>query len=150
MIRLRVVSLTDEDRAVLEGLLNRGEILATVRRRAEILLLSNKGLSDGDISEIVPITRRAIVSIRKKYCESGLEAALYAKKRSGCPARFTAGDEAEITALACSDPPEGRVRWTLDLLKEKIGGRFKKSRIALCLKKTAASRGNGKCGVSGI
>ena len=61
-----------------------------------------------------------IINIRKKYAESGLENALYDKPRPGAIPKITGEIEAQLTMLACSAPPEGKARWTLQMLADKL------------------------------
>jgi transposase len=58
--------------------------------------------------------------IRKRYCEGGLESALNEKARSGAPTNIDGRIEAKLTLLACSEPPEGRSKWTVRLLADKL------------------------------
>jgi transposase len=124
-----------------EGILKRGRVLASVRRRAHMLKLTHEGMSDTEIAKTVGVTRQSVYHVRKRYVEKGFRLVLDGEKRPGRPSRFDDKDEAELTAIACSQPPEGRARWTLALLstemKEKTGKSIKKSRVALMLKKTA-------------
>jgi transposase len=66
------------------------------------------------------VSRTTIVRVRKRYCEDGLVFALTEKPRSGAPPKIDARVEAKLTALACSNPPEGRSRWTMNLLADKL------------------------------
>jgi hypothetical protein len=61
-----------------------------------------------------------ITNIRKKFVEGGVENALYDKARPGAMPKITGEIEAQLTMLACSAPPEGRVRWTLQMLADKL------------------------------
>ena len=58
--------------------------------------------------------------IRKRYCESGLDSALHEKARSGAPPKIDGRIEAQLVLLACSEPPDGRSRWTVRLLADKL------------------------------
>jgi putative transposase len=60
------------------------------------------------------------VGLRKKYCEEGLDSILYEKPRSGAPPKISGRAKAKLTTLACSEPPEGRSGWTLQLLADKL------------------------------
>lgn len=75
---------------------------------------------DPVIAEYVNISVPTVGRVRRRFVEEGLEAALYDKPRSGAPKKFTGKQRAAITALACSDPPAGRARWTLRLLTDKL------------------------------
>ena len=143
-----VVNLSEKKRAFLRNILQKGKHSATVRKRVQVLQMSDKGLKDEDISLLLEITVRAICNIRRHYCQKGIEKAVYGESRSGRPPKYDITDETELVALACSDPPEGRSKWTLDLLKENVNGLMGRSTIHLMLKKTDVNLGSKKCGVS--
>ena len=88
--------------------------------RANVLLLLHKGKSDSEISEFLGIERTKIWRLRKRYLSEGLQIALEEKARSGQPKKYITNAEAEIIALACSGPPEGRAKWTLELLAKTL------------------------------
>jgi transposase len=76
--------------------------------------------------------------VRKRFCTEGVERALHDAPRSGAPATFTARQRQQVIALACSEPPEGRLRWTLELLcqhaaEQGIVESVSKSEVALWL-----------------
>lgn len=114
--------------------------------RANILLLLDKGKKDTEIADFLEVERTTIWRTRKRYLEEGLEKSLQEKDRSGQPRKYGAEQEAEIIALACSDPPEGRARWSLELLAENLSGQkglgsINRESIRLVLKKTNVSLG---------
>ena len=114
--------------------------------RANILLLLHKGKKDAEIVDFLEVERTTIWRTRKRYLEEGLEKSLQEKERSGQPRKYGPRQEAEIIALACSDPPEGRARWSLELLAEKLNpqkglGSINRETIRLILKKTNVSLG---------
>ena len=143
------VDLSVEELEEAESILHKGRHLASIRNRAQALLLRHNGLTDNVISDVTGLKMRTIVNIKKHYCERGFHDTVYGLARSGRPPTYTAKDEAELTALACSDAPEGRTRWTLELLQENMSNKPCKTKIHLMLKKTALNRGAKKCGVSG-
>lgn len=145
-MKKHIVNLSYEEELFLKDILQKGIHTATVRNRVQILSLSGKGFKDEDISKIVGTTVRAIAGIRKRYCDFGIESTVYGKERSGRPIEFDASDEAEITALACSEAPEGYARWTLKLLKKHANKPMSKSTIHLILKKSLANLGDKRCG----
>jgi hypothetical protein len=61
-----------------------------------------------------------VARIRKRYCLGDLESALYDRPRTGAPPKTKGRFEAHLSALACSEPPEGRARWTLRLLADRV------------------------------
>jgi transposase len=134
-----IVRLTDEARKQLWDLVRAGSRPVRVVRRAQILLKSDEGLIDAEIAEHVGCCERHVREIRKRFCVHGLERALHEAPRSGTPPKFTARQQQQVVALACTDPPEGRTRWTLELLCEHAANRgfverVSKSEVALWLK----------------
>ena len=90
-----------------------------VYKRARILLLADAGLKDAEIVKSVGTSRATVARIRKRYGEEKARGAIAEKPRPGRPSVFDGQTRAKITALACSDPPEGRARWDLRLLADK-------------------------------
>jgi transposase len=113
-----IVRLTDEARQQLLNLVQAGTRSVRVVRRALILLKSDEGLTDEEIVEHVGCGERTVRSVRKRFCVEGFERAVYDAPRTGRPPEFTPRQRQQVMALACSDAPEGRVRWTLELLAE--------------------------------
>ncbi|MDP2676658.1 MAG: helix-turn-helix domain-containing protein [bacterium] len=117
------------------------------RDRIEILLLSDKGRSNEDITDILQTTNDTIWRVRKRYLEEGMESAISEKPRSGQPEKYNMAVETELTAIACSDAPEGRKRWTLELLakhlRDSVNGceTINRETVRLILKKTNVSLG---------
>jgi transposase len=102
------------------------------------LLKSDEGLTDQEIAEHVDRSARAVADIRKRFCQGGWERAVFDAPRPGGPPAFTAKQRQQVIALACSDPPEGRCRWTLELLSEQAVARgfvpsVSKSEVSLWL-----------------
>ena len=120
MKRVHVVKLTGEEREELLQFLRKGKSSARSQTRARILLLSDEGLEDDEIAETLKVSKSTICRIRKRYCEGGLDFALQEKPRSGAPNKIDGRVEAQLTLLACSDPPEGRSRWTVRLLADRL------------------------------
>lgn len=120
-----VVRLTEEERDALDSLLTTQSPPAAVRRRATILLLTDAdgpdALTDGEIAEQLGITIQTVAKVRRLFRQNGLEKALYRKKPTGRQYRKLDGQqEAQLIALACSEAPEGRTRWTMKLLADKL------------------------------
>jgi transposase len=117
------IHLSKEDRQELETLIRSGESSARTQTRARILLLtdeSQKKKGTEEIASVLMCSLPTITAIRKKFVEGGLENALYDKPRPGAVPKITGEIEAQLTLLACSAPPEGRSRWTLQLLADKL------------------------------
>ena len=133
-----IVGLTDEARKQLLDLVRAGSRPVRVVRRAQILLKSDEGLMDAEITKHVGCCERHVREIRKRFCVHGLARALHDAPRSGKPPLFTARQQQQVVALACTDPPEGRTRWTLELLceyaaKNGFVQKVSKSEVALWL-----------------
>lgn len=115
-----VVNLKDEDRAYLNQHIRRGRASARSLTRARILLMADEGRSNKEIAGILKTTEPTIIQIKKRYCQEGLESALNEKARSGAPVKIDGTIEAQVTLLACSEPPEGRSSWTMQLIADKL------------------------------
>ena len=116
-----VVNLDPNTIEYLESYVNKGHHLARSIKRARALLLASSGESDEFISRKVGYkSSLAIYHIRRRYFEEGLERAIHDKKRSGRPRKLDSRDRAHLSALACSQAPDGRNRWTLRLLSKKL------------------------------
>lgn len=114
-----IVKLNSKERKTLKSIVNKGKNLARVIKRANILLKLDKGLSDDEIVKHLDCGRRTIRSIRTRFCKEGFESALYDAPHPGCGKTFTDDKVSKIIAIACTDPPEERDRWTLKLLCQK-------------------------------
>jgi transposase len=134
-----IVSLTDEARQQLQELVQSSTRSVRVVCRAQILLKSEAGFTDQEIVTHVGCAERTVRNVRKRFCDEGLERALDETPRSGRPSDFTPRQKQQVIALARTDPPEGCVRWTLELLCEHAVNRgfvasISKSEVALWLK----------------
>ena len=109
-----------EERKELKQLITKGAEKARKITRARILLLAHEGKTDTHIIEALKTARNTIRVVRSRYIQDGLEAAINEQARSGAPKKFTGRQKAKITAIACSKPPEGRSRWTLRLIADKV------------------------------
>ena len=119
------IKLSQKKRKQLDELTSRGSIKVRTYKRAQVLLLADENQTGGGqpdelIGKQVKLSLPTIQRIRRRYVEEGLEGALYEKPRSGAPKTFKGKETAQITALACSNPPEGYGRWTLRLLADKM------------------------------
>ena len=119
------VKLSRVQREQLHELTSSGTIKVRKYKRARVLLLANEAHREGcktdkEIAERVGVSVPTIQRIRQRFAEEGLEAALNEKPRPGKAKTFTGQQRAEITALACSDPPVGYARWSLRLLARKL------------------------------
>jgi hypothetical protein len=120
------VSLTAEEREALQKLVKKGNTAGYRIRHAQILLALdeiqvNEHWTDALIGDAYGSRQQAVGVLRKRFVEEGLQAAVERKKRETPPKIKIDGEaEAKITALTCSQPPEGRARWTLQLLANKV------------------------------
>ncbi len=114
------VQLSDEEYLQLHQYVQRGHKSARAITRARILLLADEHMSDEEIIDTLGVDRKTIYRVRKNYHNHGLEKALQEKVRSGAPSKIDGRLEATLTLLACSSPPEGSTRWTLQLLTDKL------------------------------
>ena len=112
------VQLTETDRNYLENLLKKGSLPVKTHKRALALLELDRGRTFTEVAETVGMVIQTVSRWAKKYKESGLEF-LTDKPRPGRPIKIDGLQRAKITALACSDPPEGYARWSLRLLADK-------------------------------
>jgi transposase len=124
--KLYVVRLSEEERSELTKLVKTGRAPAYRRRHAEILLQADQGqhgpaLHDRQIVDKLDVARQTVEKVRKRCVEEGLEAALGRRQRSRDRAPVLDGEgEAQLVAIACSEPPDGRARWTLHLLVDEL------------------------------
>jgi transposase len=112
------ICLKEDERATLEGMCSSGVWPVRVIQRAQILLALDRGILDQEIAAVLQVERTRIWRIRNRYREQGLIGAVYDQPRSGRPRDYGDKAEAELVALACSDPPEGYRQWSLPLLTE--------------------------------
>ena len=114
------VELSQEERNQLTRLTTQGTEKVRKVKRAKILLQADEGKKDKEIAEQVEVSVGTVERIRKRYVQEGLEEAVNEKPRSGRPIDISAQTRAKVTALACTKAPEGRSKWTLRLLADKV------------------------------
>jgi len=110
------VELSLTERAELKGLLSRGKQASRKLKRAQILLAADAGASDDDIATSVGASGSTIYRTKQRFVLGNLEAALSELPRPGASRKLSGKEEALLVATACSKPPQGRARWTLELL----------------------------------
>ncbi len=148
-----IVTLTREERQMLQGMLSKGKAAARKLTHARILLKADAGdggpaWNDGAIAEGLEVGGATVERVRKQFVEEGLEAALERRKPRRQYRRKLDGDgEAHLIALACSQAPEGRSRWTLRLLADRMVAleqvdRLSHETVRQVLKKTNLSLGS--------
>lgn len=115
-----IITLSNQEKNQLKEITRKGKHSARVIKRAQVLLKSESGLTDDEIASQINVVLSTVERIRYRFSEGGIERALYDAPRSGQPEKLDAKAEAHLIAIACSDPPEGRDRWTLELLQKQI------------------------------
>ncbi|GGO18792.1 hypothetical protein GCM10008949_02520 [Deinococcus humi] len=146
-----VVQLSDDKRQHLTDMTRKGVHSARVMTRARLLLLSDGGLLDRGVAERQGVSPATVASIRRKYTQGGLEAALYEKARPKQPPKLNAEQTAILIAEVCS-APDGRETWTMQLLADRlvtlgVVDSISDETVRRTLKKTRSNRGRFKVGV---
>ena len=113
------ITLKPKEIKTLEDIVKKGTEKSRKITRCRILLLCNYDHNRATIATMLSITSKTISNVCNRYLEEGLEAAINEKPRTGAPTIFSGKLKAEITALACSTPPEGYSQWSLRLLADK-------------------------------
>ncbi len=113
------IQLSKEERSSLKTLFSGGNGSNRMQNRARILDLLARNTKASEIATLLDCSLTTVYNIKHRYQAQGLKSALTEKPRSGKPTRITGEQKARITALACSDAPEGHARWTLRLLADK-------------------------------
>jgi len=138
--------LTKQDRRTLEEFRSKGTHRARELNRAHILAALDRKIPESQIMEVLGVGRTAIWRTRAAYVQGGLEFALHDVPRPGKPKRYRTDEEAQVTALACSEPPPGAERWTVALLTEAARSlpqmrEVSRETIRRFLKKTSSNPG---------
>ena len=118
--RVYVVELAPEQRRRLRDLSRKGQSGARVIRRAQTLLLADEGYQNKEIAGVLGVAAETVKNTNKRYVKDGLESALHERPRPGHGRKLCGREEAQLIALACSDPPAGRSRWSLRLLADRL------------------------------
>ena len=125
--KIHRIKLASDERSILQDIRDRGSHKSSKFKRALALLLADEGkegpaMKDSEISKNINVSIPTLQRLRKRCCEVGPIGALEAKPRETPPRqiKITGEVEAHITQIACSDPPQGHVRWTLSLIAKKL------------------------------
>ena len=150
MVKRYHVTLTLEERGALEAMIASGKAAARKLTHARVLLKADEaeggpGWSDAAVADALDVGAATVARVRQRFVEDGLDAALVPRPTSRVYARKLDGDnEARLVTLACSAPPDGRNRWTLSLLADRLvalghveDGRLSYETVRRCLKKTS-------------
>jgi len=153
-----VVRLATEQRVALEELVHTGACSAHAARRARILLKADANgpdaWTDERIAEALDVCRMTVMRARQRFAAEGLDGVLRKKKAIDRQYRALDGtQEARLVAIACSEPPTGHARWTMELLagrlvELKVIDSIHPSTVCRALKKMNSSRGCGSSGSS--
>jgi transposase len=126
MVRYKV-TLTVEERQQMEKLVSSGKGAARKLTHARILLLADEGdhgpgRSNAAIVEALGVSERTVERVRKRFVTESLDAALHPRPQPPRPdkVKIKGPVEKQLVQLACSDPPRGRCRWTLQLLANRL------------------------------
>ena len=122
----KVVYVTRTEREMLRSFIRKGKASARELDRARMLLLSHAGKTDQSIGDVLSVHASTVRNVRKRFMEHGMERTLHDAPRPGQPKKLTATEEATVVAIACSSPPDGYGRWTLDLLRDRVASDIKK------------------------
>ena len=114
------IKLKKSELKFLTNFIKKGKKNARSLTRERILLLAYQGKGDTEIAKTLGVGRSTALRIRKRYLEEDLQSALVDKPRPGQPEKYSEKHIAEIIAQACTQPPEGRKRWSLALLCEEM------------------------------
>ncbi|GAC1533392.1 MAG: hypothetical protein NVS2B4_13650 [Ramlibacter sp.] len=147
-MRQTELHLTEEDRSVIDEIRSKGVRFSREVNRAHVLSCLDRGIPEAQIMAVLGIGRTAVWRTRAAYLQGGVDLAVFDVARSGRPRQYDTDDEARVTALACSAPPEGRQRWTMTELeraaRQEPGlGNVSRETVRRMLKKTTSSLGAG-------
>lgn len=120
-----IVRLRADERDSLQSIVRKGKVAAYKRLNAQMLLKADigpggSGWKDKDIAETFEVSIKTVERLRKRLCSRGLENCLEREKGAGRKRKLDGSQEAQLMALTCSEPPEGRARWTLRLLADEM------------------------------
>ena len=116
-----IVRLDSGECEDLQSLIDKGGRAAAVLKRARILLKADEGWTDSRIAEFAGVGLSTVFRVRRRFVEEGLEATIFRKNAGNRLYRKLDGEaEAKLIAVACSEAPEGRSRWTLRLLANRL------------------------------
>jgi transposase len=118
--KIYIVDLTEGERTYLLEFIKSGKQAGRKLNRARILLLADEGKTDNEIAEALHTGTATVQRTRQRFVAGNLEGALNERRRPGGQKRLNEKGEAVLESLARSQPPEGRKRWTLELLADRL------------------------------
>ena len=148
--RKYIVTLMQEERKYLEKMIQKGKVSGYKMRHAAILLKldeipENQDWTGKAIAKAHNTNENSVTHIAKRFVEEGLESALTPKAQENRARKIDGEVEAKVIALACSNPPEGRERWTVRLLRDEVVrleiANIERGSVNNILKKMNSSRG---------
>ena len=119
-MRKEKLKLSKAERQKLQEIVRKGENKARVITRSRILLLSDEGRTDQQVADALQVGRATVERIRRRAVREGVEDALVDRPRPGSKPKLDVKQEAQLIAIACSEPPPGQKRWTIRLLMEEV------------------------------
>jgi transposase len=150
------VDLTPEQRADASAILRRGNAAALTARHARILLEADEAVrrrvrGDRQVAALCGVSPRTVARVRERFATDGFAVALQGRPHPGSAPKLSAAQEARLIALACSAPPEGRARWSVRLLADRVVELeamppVSRELVRTTLKKTGSSRGAANAG----
>lgn len=151
MAKKYIVDLTEDEKEALVELTNKGKPGARKIKRANILLLAHDGKTDHEIAVLLHTGLRTVERTRQKFVFGSLDFSLNERSRAGRFPKIDDKVETILTTLAQSKPPAGRVRWTLQLLTDRLVAltnleSLSYEAVRLVLKKTISNLGSAKNG----
>jgi len=128
MVKMYTVSLSEAERELLTDAARHPHAANRFTTRARVLLVADQGeegpsWTDATIAEAFALSVPTIERLRKRAVTEGIEAALEERRHRAIPGKLDGAQQARLTALACSQPPKGRERWTLQLLADTFATR---------------------------
>jgi len=147
-MRQTELHLSEEDRAAVEEVRSKGLHHSREVNRAHMLACLDRGIPEAQVLAVLGVGRTALWRTRAAYLQGGLDLALFDVARPGRPRTYDTDVQAQVTALACSAPPQGRKRWTMLELeraarREPGLGNLSRETVRRMLKKTISSPGGG-------
>lgn len=129
MTKEYIVTLSDIEQGTLTKLTHKGRVAARRLMRAHILQMAHDKCTDEEIAQALKTSVATIERVRERFVLGGLDFALREEPRLGAPRLLDGKQEAFLIALACTTPPSGHARWTMQLLADK----FIESKVAEAL-----------------
>lgn len=157
-VKKYIVRLTESERTEMNGLVRKKKVAGYKRMHAQVLLSADQGehgpeLSDEKVAAALGVAASTVHNVRKRWIELGLEAALGRKKQEqpSRPRKLDGRAEARVIAVACSAPPAGRAKWTMQLMADElvrleVVDTLSDETVRRTLKKTTSSPTSGGSG----